>query len=54
MLPQKKFMQGLKNLLYRDNKVKWITLVGHVQRVEGNRIPKRVLYMNFRKTRLER
>jgi len=25
---------------------------GHVQRVEGNRIPKRVLYMNLGTTRL--
>jgi hypothetical protein len=25
---------------------------GHVQRMEGNRIPKRVLYMNFGATRL--
>jgi hypothetical protein len=25
---------------------------GHVQRMEGYRIPKRVLYMNLRKTRL--
>jgi len=25
---------------------------GHVQRMEGNRIPKRVLYMNLGKTRL--
>jgi len=29
-----------------------ITLFGHVQRMEENRIPKRVLYMNLGTTRL--
>jgi hypothetical protein len=33
----------------RLNRLHWI---GHVQRMEENRIPKRVLYMNFGTTRL--
>jgi len=33
----------------RLNRLCWF---GHVQRVEGNRIPKRVLYMNLGTTRL--
>jgi hypothetical protein len=28
-----------------------LSWVGHVQRLEGNRIPKRVLYMNLESTR---
>jgi len=33
----------------RLNRLRWF---GHVQRMEGNRIPKRVLYMNLETTRL--
>jgi hypothetical protein len=46
-------MQVLKKPHYnRDNKVK-LRWVGHVQRMEGNIIPKRVLYMNLGTTRLK-
>ena len=33
----------------RLNRLRWF---GHVQRIEENRIPKRVLYMNLETTRL--
>ena len=46
-------MQVLKELTIietiRLNRLCWF---GHVQRVEGNRIPKRVLYMNLGTVRL--
>ena len=51
--PIKKFMQVLKIPTIietiRLNRLHWF---GHVQRVEGNRIPKRLLYMNLGITRL--
>jgi hypothetical protein len=37
----------------RDNKVR-LHWFGHVQRMEGNRIPKTVLYMNLEKNKIER
>jgi hypothetical protein len=47
----KKLMQLLKNpqQTIRLHKLRWY---GHVQRMEENRIPKIVLYMNFESTRL--
>jgi len=33
----------------RLNRLRWF---GHAQRMEGNRIPKKVLYMNLEATRL--
>jgi hypothetical protein len=49
----KKVMQLLKvpttTETIRSNSLRWF---GHVQRTEGNRIPRRVLYMNLRTTRL--
>jgi len=47
------FMQWLKKNTITEtitlNRLCWF---GHVQRMEGNRIPKRVLYMNLGTTRL--
>jgi hypothetical protein len=40
-------MHGTTNI--KLNRLCWF---GHVQRMEENRIPKRVLYMNLGKTRL--
>jgi len=34
----------------RLNRLRWL---GHIQRMEENRIPKRVLYMNLETTRLK-
>jgi len=46
-------MQGLKKPTITEtirlNRLHWF---GHVQRMKENRIPKRVLYMNLRTTRL--
>ena len=49
----KKFMQILKKPTITEkirlHRLRWF---GHVQRMEENRIPKRVLYMNLETTRL--
>jgi hypothetical protein len=56
-------MQELKKTYYNRDKIRlgqvrlglvWFGLVwfGHVQRLEENRIPKRILYMNLGTTRL--
>ena len=49
ILTNKKFMQVLKKPTIvetiRLNRLHWF---GHVQRVEGNRNPKTVLYMNWK------
>ena len=49
----KKFMQWLKKPTITEtirlNRLRWF---GHVQRMEENRIPKKVLYMNLETTRL--
>ena len=45
-------MQVLKTCYNRDNKVNRLRWFRHVQRMEENRIPKSVLYMNLGKTRL--
>ena len=39
-------MQVLKTYYNRNNKVR-LRWIGHEQRMEENRIPKRVLYMNL-------
>ena len=50
-----KFMQWLKKPTITEtirlNRLRWY---GHVQRMEENRIPKKVLYMNLKETRLSR
>jgi hypothetical protein len=45
---KKKCIQLLKKTYHkRDNKATQITLVGHVERVEENRIPKKVTVYEF-------
>jgi len=53
ILTNKEIYASVKKTYYnRNNKVKQITLVWALQRMEENRIPKRVLYMNLGTTRL--
>jgi hypothetical protein len=51
--PIKKFMQELKkSIIILTIRLNRLRSFGHVQRVEENRIPKRVFYMNLGTTRL--
>ena len=45
-------MQVLKTYYNKDNRLNKLRWFGHEQRIEENRIPKRVLYMNLVTTRL--
>jgi hypothetical protein len=49
--PIKKSMQLLKNTIMETVRLNKLCWFGHVQRMEENRIPERVLYMNL-ETRL--
>jgi len=53
ILPSKESYAGVRKPTIietiRLNRLRWF---GHVKRIEGNRIPKRVLYMNLGTTRL--
>jgi len=47
-----KGFRDVRSVTIGDKKVKYIMLVWQVQRMEDNRIPKKVSYMNLEKTRL--
>jgi hypothetical protein len=55
ILTKKEIYASVKKLTtietIRLNRLRWL---GHVQRMEENRIPKRVLYMNFGNNKIER